>query len=313
MYDRLTDAIDKLGKEFEELEWDYVESDTASPLEKIQGWPGVEDEDITLCIYKGKEYFELFHRQDYFFFNFAYKGSYQALSYKNNNQITIAEGECYISQPYAGYAINSKSEDDTIIVGVLIKREAFFRHYFQTLSADKKLFHFFLNPQTNAHSEEFIHLTFEDDYSIRSLLNLMMLEYADRNENTQSILRPLTLSVLMQISKQYKASNPEDVSLSLAEQIEVYISEHYNHVTLADLAKHFSYHPNYISTILTKELGKSFSEIVLEQRMERAVGFLKGTTLSISDIAELLGYSNNSNFYKAFREYYGISPREYCS
>ncbi len=311
MNEKLENAISKLGKEFDELEWNYVESDGISSLEKVQGWPGAEDEDITLCIYKGTEYFELFHRQDYFFFNFAYKGNYQALSYKYNNQITISEGECYISQPYAGYAINSKSEDDTIIAGVLIKREAFFKHYFQTLSVDKKMFNFFLNPQTNTHSEEFIHLKFEDDYAIRSLLNLMMLEYADRNESTQNILRPLTLAVLMQISKQYKASSPENTTLSLADQIELYIAEHYNHVTLSNVAKHFAYHPNYISTLLPKELGKSFSEIVLEQRMERAVGLLKGTTLSISEIAELLGYSNNSNFYKAFREYYSISPREY--
>lgn len=313
MNPKLAEAITKLGKEFDELEWKYTDDDGSASLDKIQKWPGAEDEDITLCIYKGKEYFELFHRQDYFFFNFAYKGSYQALSYKYNNQITISEGECYISQPYAGYAINSRSKEDTIIAGVLIKREAFFRHYFQTLSSDKKMFHFFLNPQTDFRSEEFIHLKFEDDYSIRNLLNIMMLEYADRDENTQNILRPLTLAVLMQISRQYKRSSREDVPISLAEQIELYIAEHYNHVTLSDTAKHFSYHPNYISTLLPRDLGKSFSEIVLEQRMERAVGFLKGTNLSVSEIAELLGYSNSSNFYKAFKEYYKTTPREYLN
>ncbi len=42
-----------------------------------------------------------------------------------------------------------------------------------------------------------------------------------------------------------------------------------------DIAKHFSYHPNYISTLLHRETGKSFSKILLEQRMERAVSLLK--------------------------------------
>ena len=45
--------------------------------------------------------------------------------------------------------------------------------------------------------------------------------------------------------------------------------------------------------------------------MERATILLKGTDLSIEEIAAMLGYSNNSNFYKAFREYYHVSPREY--
>ncbi|MCD8332355.1 MAG: helix-turn-helix transcriptional regulator, partial [Oscillospiraceae bacterium] len=73
----------------------------------------------------------------------------------------------------------------------------------------------------------------------------------------------------------------------------------------------FSYHPNYISTLLPKQIGKTFSQLLLEQRMERAAALLRGTALPVSQIAELLGYSNSSNFYKAFRAYYGVSPREY--
>ena len=68
-----------------------------------------------------------------------------------------------------------------------------------------------------------------------------------------------------------------------------------------------------LSGYIRRELGKSFSEILLEQRMERAAALLRGTDLSIEDIAAMLGYSNNSNFYKAFREYYHVSPREYAS
>ncbi|WP_442911432.1 helix-turn-helix domain-containing protein [Lachnoclostridium sp. An76] len=31
----------------------------------------------------------------------------------------------------------------------------------------------------------------------------------------------------------------------------------------------------------------------------------------VEEIAAMLGYSNSSNFYKAFREYYHQSPREF--
>ncbi|MBR5111581.1 MAG: AraC family transcriptional regulator [Clostridia bacterium] len=41
------------------------------------------------------------------------------------------------------------------------------------------------------------------------------------------------------------------------------------------------------------------------------MGNMCGTTLSIEEIAAMLGYSNHSNFYKAFKEYYGKTPREY--
>ena len=77
------------------------------------------------------------------------------------------------------------------------------------------------------------------------------------------------------------------------------------------IAAHFSYHPTYISALLRRGTGRTFSEILLEQRMDRALALLKATTLSIEDVAAMVGYGSTSNFYRAFRGYYHVSPREY--
>ena len=45
--------------------------------------------------------------------------------------------------------------------------------------------------------------------------------------------------------------------------------------------------------------------------MERAVILLQNTTISIEEVAAMTGYGDHSNFYKAFRDYYGKAPREY--
>ena len=102
-----------------------------------------------ICVHNGPDIQEMFHRQDFFFFNFAYKGDYGALSYKYDNHITVHENECYIGQPHTGYALSAHSEENIIIVGILIQKETFFKTFLPVLSADAKLFHFFLNPQTN--------------------------------------------------------------------------------------------------------------------------------------------------------------------
>lgn len=189
--------------------------------------------------------------------------------------------------------------------------EAFFRTFLPALSADTKLFHFFLDPQTNEYSDEFIHLKFDDSFCIRTFLEMMVIEYAKPREDIQAVLQPMVLTLLMIVARQYRQSVPVPAGETLSDQIVRYIGAHAADVTLKDIAAHFSYHPNYISTLLHRETGKSFSELLLEQRMERAVTLLKGTDLSIEEIAEMLGYSNNSNFYKAFRQYYHDSPREY--
>ena len=63
--------------------------------------------------------------------------------------------------------------------------------------------------------------------------------------------------------------------------------------------------------IIVGTVYRSEAFIVLEERMSRAVILMKNTTLSNEEIAAMLGYSDQSNFYKAFREFYGVSPREY--
>ena len=142
---------------------------------------------------------------------------------------------------------------------------------------------------------------------------MMVIEYANRQGDTQVVLKSLTLSFLIQIARQYVNVNRGSVKERPSEKIVQYMGEHVDTVTLKEIAKHFSYHPNYISTLLRREIGKSFSEILLELRMERAVILLQGTGLPVEKVSSVLGYSNSSNFYKAFRDYYHVSPREYVS
>lgn len=129
--------------------------------------------------------------------------------------------------------------------------------------------------------------------------------------HTQLILKPMVLSLFMHIARHYRREKTDTTADTLSGRIVQYIHSHPESVSLKEIADHFSHHPNYISTLLHQTLGKTFSKIVLEKRIERAVILLRGTSLSTEEIAAMLGYSNQSNFYKAFREYYGKTPREY--
>lgn len=304
-------AIEILQEQYDNLHWTYYDAPVNNQSVKKSKWPGEPDEEIMVTIHKSNGVQEIFHHHDYFFFNYTYKGQYESLSYKFDNRITIYEKELYAGQPFAGHALCVHDDQETIIIGVLIQKDVFFREFLPLISANSKLFHFFLDPATNSFSDEIIHFMVEDDCIIRIMLELMVIEYAYKKEDTQDILKPMVLAFLMQITRQYALVNQEPVSDRLSDRIVQYMGEHFDTVTLKDIARHFSYHPNYISTLLSREIGKPFSVILLEQRMERAVILLKRTDMPISEVALMLGYSNSSNFYKAFREYFNVSPREY--
>lgn len=286
-------------------------------------WPGGEDEGVMVCVYRNSDINEPFHRHDFIYFNFAWENDYAALSDQEGNLIRIREGECYIGQPFSGYALRSIEGVESTIVGVLIKKEVFFRNFMQTFSSDSTLFHFFLDPERDKYADKYLHFSFGDNPEIRPILGMMILEYANRGEDTQQMLLSMAVSLYLLVARTYRAGIADGTidsntrrdfpTTTSVGQIIQYINDHFNTVTLSDLSAHFAYHPNYISGLLHRETGKTFSEILLEKRMEHALVLMKGTDLSNEEIADIVGYGSTTNYYKAFRRYYGMSPREYVA
>ena len=71
-------AINKLGIAFDSLDLTFHQMNTGVPGDITSYWPGPDDEDVLICVFKGNQIHEPFHRQDFFFINYAYKNSYQA-------------------------------------------------------------------------------------------------------------------------------------------------------------------------------------------------------------------------------------------
>ncbi len=57
-----------------------------------------------------------------------------------------------------------------------------------------------------------------------------------------------------------------------------------------------------------KEENTTFKQVVLHFRMELAASYLKGQEMTIQEVAFTIGYSDPSNFHRAFQTYYGETP-----
>ncbi|MBR6207463.1 MAG: helix-turn-helix transcriptional regulator [Oscillospiraceae bacterium] len=90
-----------------------------------------------------------------------------------------------------------------------------------------------------------------------------------------------------------------------------YIQQNYRTVRLSTLAQQFHYNETYLSRMLQNYAHQSFTEIVREIRMNRAVEYLVSSSLRIHEIAGLVGYSSVDHFSRAFKATYGISPQRY--
>ena len=80
-----------------------------------------------------------------------------------------------------------------------------------------------------------------------------------------------------------------------------------NHASLVQVARAMSVHPRILQRRLA-ESGTTFAEILDDVRRELAWE-LSASGLQISEIANMLGYSEQSSYTRACRRWYGESPR----
>lgn len=60
-----------------------------------------------------------------------------------------------------------------------------------------------------------------------------------------------------------------------------------------------------------EEEGHTFNELLLEVRKQRVVEYLSYQQITVEQLSLLLGYKAKSQFLKAFRTWFGVTPKEY--
>lgn len=82
-----------------------------------------------------------------------------------------------------------------------------------------------------------------------------------------------------------------------------------NDISVEDIAAFCGLNRSYFGKIFHDTVGKSPQEFLISYRMSKAGELLKLTSLSIGDIGNAVGYTNQLHFSRAFKNTYGISPR----
>ena len=84
-----------------------------------------------------------------------------------------------------------------------------------------------------------------------------------------------------------------------------------NDISIEEIAAVCGINRSYLGKIFRNSIGRSPQEFLMNYRMEKATELLKLTTLSIADIGTAVGYGNPLHFSRAFKNIYGVSPREW--
>lgn len=91
-----------------------------------------------------------------------------------------------------------------------------------------------------------------------------------------------------------------------------YIDEHYDlPITIHQLAQIECYNVTYYCNWFKQQTGTSPSLYLRHIRIERAKELLLKTSLTVMEIAVMVGYSSNSTFTRAFHSITGMTPKDF--
>lgn len=164
------------------------------------------------------------------------------------------------------------------------------------LSVDSPVYHAkFKNLRENM-AEEMLYLTEHGDASPFHLIGHLYLFF-------DAMLRSITF----ELNTDRKSLQDYYIREALA-----YIEHNFqNDITVEDIARLCGLNRSYFGKIFKDSTGKTPQQFILTYRMIKATELLKLTRLSVGDIGNAVGYPNQLHFSRAFKNIYGISPRQW--
>ena len=132
-------------------------------------------------------------------------------------------------------------------------------------------------------------------------------KYLQKEKHTQNPVDHLFIDVFNKFIKQKSAQKKtpgwvKELKEIIQDQIDTNLS-------LTNISKSLDIHPSYLSREFSKHFNNlSFGEYTRKLRIEKAIELIKTKTYSLTEIAYLTGFSDQSHFTRIFKQHTDKSP-----
>ena len=136
-------------------------------------------------------------------------------------------------------------------------------------------------------------------------------KYLQKEKHTQQPFENLLLNVFNKFLKTNPGSKKKIPSW--AQELKEIIQDHIDtSLTLKELSKGLEINPSYLSREFSKYFEDlSFGEYIRKQRIEKAVDLMQTSSYSLTEIAYLTGFSDQSHFNRIFKKHMDQTPSAY--
>lgn len=251
------------------------------------------------------------HAHDFFEMMYVYSGV--CYCYFDQREYTLPKGSIWIFNTQCAHSVVVPNDGSTLI-NILLRKSTFSTAILDMIQDNDLFLNFFLksihNTNNLPHRMQFLA---EPGSMIELYLFKIIIEYAGCFKYRQKIMKLMLSALLTELARDYQQRDQEDESKENGDILHIisYISDHYNEVTLKSLSEQFHYSADYLSKLIEKYTGYTFSEYIRRYKFNRAAYLIKNSGQSIEQISLLTGYSLRSSFDREFKKYFGLTPKQY--
>ena len=165
--------------------------------------------------------------------------------------------------------------------------------------------------------QQYIHFRPANDVreKMEHCISLLLTELYDSEIGSSHICKGLLLRIFRLLSTGYEFSLSKEqqktMNWIIFEEVCDYMQSHYQDTNTQELMDLFHFQKDYFNRLIKKKTGMTYSEYLQNIRLKKAKTMLLETNLSVSEIAEQVGYHNKGYFYKIFTEKFGMTPAKY--
>ena len=158
----------------------------------------------------------------------------------------------------------------------------------------------------------YLHFTTKGKKQLENLVENILYELTEYTADTSVLLGTATL-LFRYLSLKHgellvASTSVGDKNIMRIEAISSYIKSDFCGASLPALAERLELTVPYLSKLISTTFGKSFKELLIEERMSRAVELLCKTNMPIGSIIRSVGYENASYFHREFKRRIGKTP-----
>lgn len=169
-----------------------------------------------------------------------------------------------------------------------------------------------------------MYLPEETFYDLKTHFELTLKEYIGKSPFKEKILANQLVNILFRTkelliscrAKIESANRPAEISQQFKSLLNrnflsIFQKKENKILNVQDYADYLHLHPNYFSTLVKEETGKTVKLWIDEKIISEAKSLLKNSTLSVSEVAYELTFDDPANFSRFFKGKTGLTPAQF--